>query len=475
MVTAARGEPSSRKKFRTGVAISATELCAADIRLRGSAERAWRAPLDPAPTDGGSWPSLASAFSDLSRSLGVSGGALAVSLMPPLTEVRRLDLPPLRDDELQRLLSRNASRYFVNARGPQIVGALAAARRTRGAPGPVIAAAASARLVAAIRQAAQQSGWNVEVIAPAESAWAAGAIALWPAFARQNAWAAIAHDDHTDLLQLENGRLVGVRRFRAGGADAPMIADTVGPTARIGVAGPLAARKELSAALSAVGVIAVAPSGEWAATSERADLFAAHFAGNEIGPVLRAEDAVALDKIRARKTAWIIGGAAVALLAFAAFVELWGVHRQLRLVQEERARLRPQIASTLVGRTTVDATYRHLTALNAIERASPQWSSVLATLSEAVPDDAHLTAVRAREDSLIVDGLAQHAARVFDALEKTSVLVDVKAPAPVRRELQEDGTALDHFTIAARVARPTSGPATAPVSSPSPSGRRPGQ
>ncbi|MDB4876664.1 MAG: hypothetical protein JWM41_3110 [Gemmatimonadetes bacterium] len=478
MVTATRAEPSSKKKIRTGIAIAPTELCAADIRLRGSAERAWRTALEPGPADGGSWPSLASALSDLARSLGatgIAGRTLAVSLMPPLTEMRRLELPPLRDEELQRLLSRNASRYFVNARGPQIVGALAAARRTRGAPGPVIAAAASARLVAAIRQAAQQAGWDVEVIAPAESAWAAAALALWPAFARQNAWAVIAHVDRTDLLQLENGRLVGVRRFRAGATDAPMIADTVGVTARIGVAGPAAVRREISAALSALGVTAAAPNGEWAAVSERADLLAAHFAGSEVGPVLRADDAVVLDRQRARKATWITAGVAAALLVVAAFIELWGVHRQLRLVQDERARLRPQIASTLVGRTTVDAAYRHLTTLNAIESAAPQWSSILATLSEAVPGDAHLTAVRARDDSIIVDGLAQRAARVFDALERTSVLVDVKAPAPVRRELQEDGTALDHFTIAARVARPTVSPPPATTPASGPGARRPGQ
>jgi hypothetical protein len=430
------------------------ELCAADIRLRGAGDRAWRSPLEAPSADSASWPSLAVALAELARSLGITEGTLAVSLMPPLTEVRRLDLPPLPAVELQRLLSRNASRYFAGARGPQIVGARPATRRTRGMPTPVIAAVASARIVASIRNAAQQSGWTVEAIGPAESAWAAAALTLWPAFGRQNAWAAIAHDDRTDLLQIESSQLVGVRRFRAGALDAAMIADALGPAARVGVTGAVGARRELASALASHGVIAATATGDWATSADRVDVLAAHFAGSDAGPTLRGEESVALDTARIRKNAWSMLGAAAALLVVSALIELWGVNRQLRLVQEERARLKPLIASTMVGRTSVEATYRQLTALGAVERTSPRWAGVLTTLSRAVPDDAHLTAVRAREDSLIVDGLADHAARVFDALVKSNALIDVKAAAPVRRELQDNGTALDHFTISARTLRP---------------------
>jgi len=155
----------------------------------------------------------------------------------------------------------------------------------------------------------------------------------------------------------------------------------------------------------------------------------------------------------ARKMTWIIAGAAAALFLAAAGIQLWGVHHQLAQVRAERARLKPQLSSTLVGRTTVDATYRHLAALAASERNAPRWSSVIAALSQSVPEEAHLTAIRARADSLIVDGLAQHAARVFDALEKTHGLVEVKAASPVRRELQDGGSTLDHFVIGARVAK----------------------
>jgi hypothetical protein len=458
MVSRARAEPGSKKNVRTGVAISPTELCAADIRLRGAS--AWRVPLESPNGDGTSWPALTSALAELARTVGVTEGTLAVSLMPPLTEMRRLELPPLRDDDLQRLLSRNASKYFVSARTPQLVGATRAGRRVRGAPSPVVAASASARLISVIRAAAQQAGWDVVGIAPAESAWAAAAIALWPSFAKQNAYALIANEDRTDLLQIEHGSLVNVRRFRAGAADAAMIVDTIGPSARIGVAGAPQMRRELSAALTSLGVTPTPPTGDLATAAERGDLLAAHFAGSEIGPVLRTEDAVSYERNRARKATWMIAAATAALLLVTAGIELWGVHHQLDLIRAERTRIRPQIATTLIGRTTVDAAYQHLATLNTVERASPQWSAVIADLTESVPEDAHLLAIRAREDSLIIDGLADHAARVFDAVEKAPALIEVKAAAPVRRELQQEGGALEHFTIAARVRRPSNGPIT---------------
>jgi Tfp pilus assembly protein PilN len=136
-------------------------------------------------------------------------------------------------------------------------------------------------------------------------------------------------------------------------------------------------------------------------------------------------------------------------------------------VRSERARIRPQIASTMVGRTTVDATFRHLTTLNSIDGTSPRWSSVIGVLTDALPDDAYLMTLRTRDDSVIVDGVADHAARVFDALHDANGLAEVKAAAPVRRELQDGGTtAVEHFTIAARVAH-AGPPGSIPVSTPS--------
>ncbi len=443
-----RGKQSS-KRIRTGIAIGPAELIAVDVRLR--IEGAFRAPLELPPLDGGAWPSLAAALRALAETLGVTNGTLAVSLLPPLSEVRRLDLPPLGDEDLHRLLSRNAAKYFVGAKSQQLIGTSRTVRGARGATGGVVAAAASARLVAAIHVAAQQSGWTIETIAPAEAAWAAAGTSLWPSFARKASCVLVAHAGHTDLLQLDDGRLAGVRRLGPGAFDADTIIDAVGPNARLGIEGGTPQRRVLSAALAARGVSVTAPVGEWSSSTETTDVLAAHFAGSGSGPVLRGEENLALDRAQVRRATWTLGAAAAVILVLAATVQLWGVRHQLSVVRAERAKLRPQIASTLVGRTTVDAAYRSLASLTAAERQSAQWSSLIAKLSESIPDDAYLTAIRARQDSLIVDGLAAHAARVFDALEKTAGLANVQSASPVRRELQQDGAALEHFTIAARV------------------------
>lgn len=471
MHTGARARQRGGKRIRTGIALSATALCAADIRLHGTSGGAWRAPLDP-PNGEPGWPSLSNVLAALARELGESEGTLSVSLMPPLTEVRRIELPPLRDDEVHRLLSRNATRYFVNARGPQIVGSSWIGRPRRGGAAPVMAAAASSRLVSAIHTAANEAGWTIESIAPAESTWAVAACTLWPAFSRDIAYAIVTHDERTDVLQLERGQLVSVRRFRGGAGDAAMIADSVGPAARVGIAGEPTHRRALAVALEQFGVRTLAPTGDSAALADTGDLLAAHFAGPGTRPVLRSDDAAAAERASTTKVAVRLAVAAAALVVLAAGLELWGVKHQVQRIRGERAALRGQIAATLVGRTTLDARYRQVAALNAIERASPRWSAVIAALSEAIPPDAYLTAIRARQDSLIVDGLGEHAARVFDAINGTAGLADVRAAAPVRREAQDDGPALEHFTIAARVEGPKN---PTPAASPATNGqlRRP--
>jgi hypothetical protein len=74
-----------------------------------------------------------------------------------------------------------------------------------------------------------------------------------------------------------------------------------------------------------------------------------------------------------------------------------------------------------------------------------------------------------------MEGLAPHAARVFDALERTSELTQVRAGAPVRREVQEDKTALEHFTIAALVRVPEASASVAPASGKRAAARKGGQ
>ena len=221
------------------------------------------------------------------------------------------------------------------------------------------------------------TGWTVEMVAPAETAWAAAAIALWPPFARQNAYALIAHDDRTDLLQIEDGRLIGVRRFRAEGSGRAD--DRWTPWARQR-ASALPDRRRGGAscrlALAALGLTVVGAErrmvrrGRSSGSSRRAfrgqrDRSGAAQRGrasNAGGPACGARRG-SLPVLRRHCSSSRPESSCGASITSS------------NTVRAEREQLKPQIASTMVGRNTVDAAYRHLATLSGIERASPHGRS----------------------------------------------------------------------------------------------------
>jgi hypothetical protein len=452
------------------MALSATEL----VVSRQGAVRAdgARIPLASGPGDQGSWPELTAALRTLAASDG--GGEVDIALLPPLIEVARLDLPPLSEAELVQLLSRNAGRYFVGARGSQTVGVIQR-RGRRGAAPLVVAATAATRLVAAIDAAARASGWSVIAVTPAEAAWTAAAVALWPAFARRGAHVLVHEADRTVLLELQDGRLVNVRRFRSGGADADLIADALAAagtlnTSAIGAFGVPSGRQELLRALSARGITARTATGPWAEHSDMPAMLAAAFAGASRGPLLMNEQARTAWRARVQKATIAVAALAALFVIIAAIVTMWGVHRDLKQVQAQRTAVHPMVAATLIGRSTVEDAYRRLAALADAQRAAPHWAPVLADLSELLPDDAFLTAFRTRGDSLTVDGMAAHAASVFDAIHDSQLLSNVRAPAPVRAEAPEGGNPLERFTIAATMRSSVPPPVPTAKTLPKPAG-----
>jgi hypothetical protein len=418
--------------------------------------------LTPLNGDGSSWPGLTDALRMLARELGTSNGRLTVALMPPLAEARNVDLPQLRDEELQQLLARGAGKYFATARGQQVVGAVRAGGRTRGATVPLVAVAAGARLVSAIQEAATAAGWELESIIPAEAAWSAAAAR---SSSRGSSQLLVAHADRTDLLTLRDGRLAGIRRFRTGTEDARLIADAFPAGARqLGMVGNADARREVARVLAGRGLAAEALPGVAAELADSPDFLAAAFATPQAEPLLVTDSMRAANHARVRAIVTKLAIAAGLLVVTSLVLEWWGLRRELNSVRAERAALASQISSTLVGRTTVENAFRQLAALGIEERATPRWSAVLAGLSQRLPADAFFTGFRGRGDSVSVDGLAEHAARVFDAIEKVPGLTAVRAAGPVRIETPEDGPPMERFSIAAQVGPPAARkPAAKPV------------
>ena len=71
---------------------------------------------------------------------------------------------------------------------------------------------------------------------------------------------------------------------------------------------------------------------------------------------------------------------------------------------------------------------------------------------ENLPEDAHLTAFRGQADSLWLEGIADRAAGVFEAMQSAPDVLGVRAQAPIRRELRDGEVPIERFTLAARLA-----------------------
>ena len=459
----------SRSGNGIGICITADRVTAIVGGAGGASGRGWSAELHG--LEGVTWPSLQQALTALASIAGGASKALHVALAAPLIELRPIVLPPLDEEAMQLLLSRHAGRYFLGARGPQVVGAIRAATvgsETGSLESTVLAAAASTRAVTAIEHAAHAAGWQVAGIVPMEAAVAA---AVGARDGGELLVLALHGTGTMDALQLAGGALRGVRRLRAGGADGALIA-SLSAGHRIHLAG--SSDPALAKALADLGLTAAR------GTDAGDDLarIAARGAPLAAGPILVSDDVRAARTARAATLARWLWGSAAALLLASAGLEWWGISRELSAVSAERATLRPKLGTTLVGRSTVETAYRRLGDLQAAERSSPQWSRVIATLASELPEGSYMTTFRGRGDSLVVDGLAERAAGVFEMLERSTVFAGARSAAPVRREVQEGGEALEHYTIALRlaglapVARATAAPGSTPAPRPGSGGTR---
>ena len=463
--------------LRIGLALDATSCCAVDLRAPRTAP--WERTLAPMPADAAAWPALADALRELAAARGAGGGELSVALLPPLAQLRRVELPPLRADEARRLLARNAARWFLGAREPQVT-AVEPTRARGGAPVPVVAAAASVRLVEAVQQAAADAGFTVRTIVPAEAAWRAAAIALWPSLARGDGEVLVHQASRTTLLRLAAGRLVGLRQLRPGAADAGEVLAAVaeraadgpaGPSVSLGAFGLPAARQALGETLAGHGVAPALPATSWRELADSPARVAAAFAARGAGLELVPESLRVARRGRATRVTALLAGAALLLLVLAAGLELWGVRRELAAVQARRAELRPRVAAAMAAQSGVDGRLRQATALADAERGATRWTALLATLADHLPEDAYVVALRGRADSVVVEGLATSAADALAAVERAPGIAGVRTAAPVRTDLETDDGG-ERFTFVARLAPPV-GPELPPAPPAARPARRP--
>jgi hypothetical protein len=330
---------------------------------------------------------LARALAELKETTGLAQARVSVALLPPLVELRRVTLPPLRADERRRVLARDVARYFIGVREPQVVSSEAP-----------LAAAAPARLIDDVEAAVAGVGWVLGGVVPAHVAWAAKA---------RDGRVAAPLPHATEVLRVEQGRVVERGRLRPGEAD---------PNAT--EIDPYAVAAEYAPRVHALDLC----------SDERRKV-----RGRRAGRIART----------------LVTGAAACVLA-AAGLDYWGLGRELATVRERRAALAPQVSAAMRTRDSLGTVAGVVATLGTLEATSPRWSTFLTDLADYLPRDAHLVAVRAVGDSVAAVGIAREAAGVFEGLARMPHLAGVRADGPIRQEVAPSGVVREHFGLSAR-------------------------
>lgn len=444
-----------RRPMRIGLALGVDRLTV--VRVDGKAAGPLEVRVRPlAPATDGRWPDLGEALLELKAELGEKPAVVSIALLPPLVELKRLDLPPLGRDELERVLARDAGRYFLDASGKKII-ATVRLPATGGTKRETLAAAADACLVEQVNREIEGLGWKVRQVTPAHCAWAA--LSAQASSARHGkGYVAVFGPTGVDLVHVVGRIVLGIRRLPALGS-ASEIAAQVASLVRASpgeVEQPLVLllrdaemRAGVLEALQSHGVLTL-PAGRHPLLDSEPDAAAAAFA-HAATLSLVPEPVAREQRRRARVLTRSALAASAVFLVAAAGLERVGLQRELDQVVTRRAELKGRVAETMTVRTAVEDLSGRLRALEVAERSSRSWSSMLGTVATALPKDAHLVGWHAGADSLRVEGRAVRATGVFESLQQAPGIGGVRAEAPIQQEVQDSGPPIERFLLGARL------------------------
>jgi len=367
----------------------------------------------------------------------LAGASVYSALMPPLSDVRLVPLPPLRPAEAQAVLQRDAGRYFVAVPAPRVVG-VRAAKRTGSAS---LAAAASEQTVQSLRRAIEAVGWRAAHVAPAAAAWLAAA-------AQSSPHAIIAVVDGTaHVIGVDHGVVSALRRVRAGDHDelaAALRELNGGETGTIVIFAHGAEREAVVRLATSLGWTA---AGLHASAAEAAARF-----GSDAPITFVTSDFAVVQRARESRVALRLALAAVLLFVAAAAVDLWGTQRALQQTRMRRAAIRAQVQPLLAMRDSVDRLQQSVGDLDSIARGVPRWTGALFDLAMLLPAESYVTRLYATGDTIVIDGVGARAGDALQALRGAGALRDVRLLGAVDRELVDGATAAERFRISARLA-----------------------
>lgn len=393
---------------------------------------AWHAELEAPFADCAEfWTELDESLADGMRVLGADGGRLTVALLPPLVQVRSVLLPRLRSADLAAVVRRDIPKYSPNVSDGQVV---AAEQRAVTGAGlwPGLIASAPAWLVEGLGRAAERAGLVLEGVVPAHQSWAA-----WSK-ARGGARLVFVDGDAAEIVAISGGEVLEVRRVPASPVRIDAALAEMPPDPVLGFSAP---DVPLPAETDLVGTPAVA-----------AGIAASHasVARFELVP-----DGVARQRRgSARRLASRMWIAAVVLALLAVGLYRAGLERELDALGNARQAARAEVAAAMNVRESLEGVRSRLDILRRAEQDGIRWTAVLDQVARTLPRDAWLSAFRADGDSIVMEGVAQRAAGVFDGLSTASVIRSVRPNGAIRQEVSDSGPPVERFSLSALLKTP---------------------
>ena len=345
---------------------------------------------------------------------------VSVALLPPLVQMRRLELPRMSADDYRLAVTTNAQRFFLDAGQDVVCGAAVTGAGKRRSVS-LMAFAARSELIERLSRGFESAGWAVDRIVPAHGAWVASVIHEHPSARRGLARIVVRLPSELSVLEVDRGRLDRVRRFRH-----PADLSPLAPGRRtFNLDGDGSDRSAVMVAAAGAGLVR----------------------GFEILPE-RSRRARAA---RQRRISAIFVALACVNVFGAAAAYRWRLERQLTAVAAQRSAIHVAALQAVELQDSVRRLSERIASLLVLERTAPRWSAVLSRIAIAIPDDAKLSSIRAESDSVVIDGDGPDASSVLAALRGASGIKGTKAVSPISREPSPDRVAVERWRFALRV------------------------
>ncbi len=453
-----------RKRSNVGVAISATRVVAWMSREGSSSSgEEWAQDIAPMPPTASEWPELEIALRALAADSG--GGSLFLALLPPLVQVRSIQLPPVDAEDALVLVTRGAGKYFSGAREPQVI-SVNAHEGEKGEPTMALACAASARVIQAVREAVNGAGWKVARIVPAQSAWLTAADHVW---AKSDALVdhgrlIVVDEDRTEVIFKRGGRAESFRHLRGLGDDGEKLLELIAVTPDsaqnalakqsrnglrpVAIIGADSIRHRLAPVLRERGLQPMEPEGVWKQVMTSPSLCAAHFAPLTEDLELVTQQARNTREASYNRLAVVLGGVAAAMFLGGLGAQYWGLEREVAFLQAKRDSIKTAVTQVRDAQRRIGTLGAPIGALDSLRSQTIKWSLVLEDIAAHLPADAYATSIRMKRDSVNVDGQGKDAGTALESLRASPSLMDVKQAGQIRRDAE-----LSYFNLVAKVKR----------------------